>query len=139
MCTSEVLGAPAGAAAVAGALFAAHPVHVEAVASIVGRAELMACGLLLLSALAYARLAGCRAGLACAVCLAALALLCKETAAAALPLCAALELARAAEARAGEREKGSSGVPARCLSRLLQVAAATAALFAGRLALNGVI
>lgn len=36
------LGLPAGGAAAAGVLFASHPIHTEAVAGIVGRAELMA-------------------------------------------------------------------------------------------------
>ncbi|MGH9868357.1 MAG: hypothetical protein ACREAA_09365, partial [Candidatus Polarisedimenticolia bacterium] len=36
------LGLPVGAAAAAGLLFAAHPVHTEAVAGVVGRAELLA-------------------------------------------------------------------------------------------------
>ncbi|GBP78573.1 Transmembrane and TPR repeat-containing protein CG4341 [Eumeta japonica] len=40
-------------AAVAGLTFAAHPVHTEAVAGIVGRADLAACNLLLLSFLVY--------------------------------------------------------------------------------------
>ncbi|KAL1509689.1 hypothetical protein ABEB36_004391 [Hypothenemus hampei] len=38
---------------VTGALFAAHPVHTEAVASVVGRADLLACNLFFLSLLAY--------------------------------------------------------------------------------------
>ncbi|CAB3375830.1 protein O-mannosyl-transferase TMTC1-like [Cloeon dipterum] len=40
-------------AAIAGALFAAHPVHTEAVSGIVGRADVLACVLFLLSFLAY--------------------------------------------------------------------------------------
>ena len=42
-------------AAVSGALFAAHPVHTEAVAGVVGRAELLACLFYLLSLLSYKR------------------------------------------------------------------------------------
>ncbi|CAH1124555.1 unnamed protein product [Ceutorhynchus assimilis] len=38
---------------VTGALFAAHPVHTEAVASVVGRSDLLACNLFFLSFLAY--------------------------------------------------------------------------------------
>lgn len=38
---------------VAGLLFAAHPIHTEAVAGVVGRADLAACNLYLLSFLAY--------------------------------------------------------------------------------------
>src|SRR5262249_15309722 len=45
---SRVTG-DAAIALVAGLLFAAHPVHTEAVASVVGRAELLAAGLALLS------------------------------------------------------------------------------------------
>jgi hypothetical protein len=44
---------PYAAALVAGLLFAVHPVHVEAVANVVGRAELLATGFTLLAALAY--------------------------------------------------------------------------------------
>jgi tetratricopeptide (TPR) repeat protein len=44
---------PYGAALVAGLLFAVHPVHVEAVANVVGRAEVLATVLTLLAALAY--------------------------------------------------------------------------------------
>src|SRR2546425_8268632 len=45
------LGLPALAAALAGALFAAHPIHTEVVANIVGRAEILAAGLALLALL----------------------------------------------------------------------------------------
>ncbi|XP_066257077.1 protein O-mannosyl-transferase Tmtc2-like [Euwallacea similis] len=38
---------------VTGALFAAHPVHTEAVANVVGRADLLACNFFLISLLAY--------------------------------------------------------------------------------------
>lgn len=55
VCTA-VLEIGAGPAAVAGILFAAHPVHVEAVASLVGRAELLAAFFLLTSVLAYSKL-----------------------------------------------------------------------------------
>jgi protein O-mannosyl-transferase len=44
---------PYGAALVAGLLFAVHPVHVEAVANVVGRAEVLATIFTLLAALAY--------------------------------------------------------------------------------------
>ena len=44
-------------ASVAGVLFAVHPVHVEAVANVVGRTEVLAAGFALLAALLYARLA----------------------------------------------------------------------------------
>lgn len=42
-----------GRAALAGALFAVHPVHVEAVANVVGQGELWAAGFMLAGALAY--------------------------------------------------------------------------------------
>jgi hypothetical protein len=44
-----------GAALAAGLLFAVHPVHVEAVASVVGRAEILAGAFVLASALCYLR------------------------------------------------------------------------------------
>lgn len=46
------VGAPLAAAAIAGALFALHPIHTEAVASVVGRAEILAAALALLALLA---------------------------------------------------------------------------------------
>ena len=45
------LGLSARTAALAGALFAVHPIHTEAVASVVGRAEILAAGLALLALL----------------------------------------------------------------------------------------
>ncbi|XP_023287557.1 transmembrane and TPR repeat-containing protein 1 [Orussus abietinus] len=42
-----------GFAALTGLLFAAHPVHTEAVTGIVGRADVLACIFFLLSFLAY--------------------------------------------------------------------------------------
>ncbi|HWP66375.1 MAG TPA: tetratricopeptide repeat protein [Candidatus Limnocylindria bacterium] len=54
------LGAPLAAATIAGVLFAVHPVHTEAVASIVGRAEILCAIWVLLALLAHAR--GGRAG-----------------------------------------------------------------------------
>jgi len=71
-------------ALVAGLLFAAHPVHVEAVANVVGRAELMA-GLFTLLAV-YAALARERVGWSAFAW--ALGLLCKENAAVAPALIA---------------------------------------------------
>lgn len=51
-----LLGLTGLPAAVAGAaVFAVHPVHVEAVANVVGRAELLAAGLVLAAALVYLR------------------------------------------------------------------------------------
>jgi protein O-mannosyl-transferase len=67
----------AGGALVAGVLFAVHPVHVEAVANLVGRAELMAALFALLSV--YAALEHDLLGWSCAALV--LGLLSKETAA----------------------------------------------------------
>ena len=49
------LGAPPAAATIAGVLFAVHPVHTEAVASIVGRAELLCAVWVLAAILAHVR------------------------------------------------------------------------------------
>ena len=73
-----------GGALVAGMLFAVHPVHVEAVANVVGRAELMA-GLFTVLAV-YAALVRERVGWSAAAW--ALGLLCKENAAVAPALIA---------------------------------------------------
>lgn len=104
------LGLAAWPAAVAGLLFAAHPVHCEAVAGIVGRADLLATALALLAVAAYtrhvdwrergcqcSRTAGCScrawtAGLlAATLTLAALAMLCKEPGLTVLVVCATYE------------------------------------------------
>jgi hypothetical protein len=47
------MGAPLAAAAIGGAIFAVHPVHTEAVANIVGRAELLAAGFVLAACLLF--------------------------------------------------------------------------------------
>ena len=52
-CARQLVVVDEFAAAVASLLFAVHPVHVEAVASIVGRAELLCCWFMLLSLLSY--------------------------------------------------------------------------------------
>ncbi len=97
---------PAGAALAGGVLFAVHPVHVEAVANLVGRAETMAACFLFLAILlgrrVRERLADGRRtwrlelGLAAAV---AAALLSKEHAALAVALLALDDLALASEGR----------------------------------------
>ncbi len=85
---------PAAAALVAGLVFAVHPVHVEAVANVVGRAELLAAIGLLLAILAFRmhrRAASRRASIAwgaATVAAAALALLSKEHAVVAVVLLA---------------------------------------------------
>lgn len=82
--------------AVTGALFATHPIHTETVAGVVGRADLAACNFYLLTFLAYCKHVTWREqcdwrnwpALGAAVCLAAAAVLCKETAVTALVMCA---------------------------------------------------
>jgi len=94
------LEAPPGAALGAGAVFAVHPVHVEAVANLVGRAELLAATLVLLAGTAY--LGWRRPGAAAAGVVAALyfaALCAKESA---LPLPALVLVLDAVRTR-GER------------------------------------
>lgn len=89
--------------AVAGALFAAHPIHTEAVAGIVGRADLAACNFYLLTFLAYSKHVTWREkcdqkhwiALGGAVLLAAMAMLFKETAVTALCICAIYDVIRA--------------------------------------------
>lgn len=82
--------------AVAGALFASHPVHTEAVAGVVGRADLAACNFYLLAFLAYSKHVTWRekrdyrnwAALGSSILFSAAAVLCKETAITALLVCA---------------------------------------------------
>ncbi|XP_075234795.1 protein O-mannosyl-transferase TMTC1-like [Lycorma delicatula] len=66
-------------ALLAGLIFAAHPVHTEAVSGIVGRADILACSIFLLSFLLYhdEELGKRKVTLSC--CLAGLAMLAKET------------------------------------------------------------
>lgn len=73
----------------AGALFAVHPIHTEAVAGLVGRADVGACVCYLLAYLSYRRhmLSRQWGSLAVTIVLALAALLCKETAITALLLC----------------------------------------------------
>ena len=80
-------------------LFAAHPVHVEAVASVCGRADLLATALFLLALLAWVRLrradgAPSTAGIGSAAALSLLAMLSKEHAAAFVAVAAAWEILR---------------------------------------------
>ena len=93
------LGSDNTAAAVAGALFAVQPIHADAVASIVGRAELLSALFTLLSLLSFqhscARASGRVGGfvlLLLAAALGVLAMLCKEQGITALPLCSACDL-----------------------------------------------
>lgn len=86
---------------VAAALFAAHPIHTEAVASVVGRADLFACTFYLATMLVYRRHMELRQQhnngrqwitLAVAAFLAVLAVLSKETAISVLPVCALFDV-----------------------------------------------
>ena len=122
--------------AAAALAFAVHPVHVEAVASIVGRADVLAGVCFLLVLLCHHRAAlpaatPCRsaAWIAAAVALALAALLCKETGVTALGVCTALELARWFVPQRVEAPRSRA--------RALALALALAALCAARLALSG--
>ncbi|XP_029040158.2 protein O-mannosyl-transferase TMTC1-like isoform X2 [Osmia bicornis bicornis] len=81
-----------GFAALAGLLFAAHPVHTEAVTGIVGRADVLACIFFLLSFLAYHGQQ--TAYVWSSVCLGALSMLAKETGITVLPLNLLYDLCR---------------------------------------------
>ena len=99
---ARLLLPPIWGPAVAGALFATHPIHTEAVAGIVGRADLAACNFYLLAFLAYSKHVTWRennqpkhwAALIGAIILSAAAVLCKETAVTALLLCAIYDVIR---------------------------------------------
>ncbi|MGD0485540.1 MAG: hypothetical protein ABSB58_12945, partial [Gemmatimonadales bacterium] len=130
-----VLAAYTGPAAAlaGGVLFAVHPVHVEAVANLVGRAELMAAAFLLAAvllarAVRHRRAEG-RSSLlleAAVLCAVALALLSKEHAAVAVAVLALDDLAT--------RPKGGAGLPWRTYAA---VTALTAAWFVARRAVEG--
>ncbi|XP_015608996.1 transmembrane and TPR repeat-containing protein CG4341 [Cephus cinctus] len=95
------------AQAIAGLLFAVHPIHSEAVAGIVGRADLLACLLTLIAFLAYAaHSAESRSPIPLAVTLVSsiLATLAKETGISSLALCLLWEVCRGEPDR-----KGTSG------------------------------
>jgi len=78
----------------AGVLFAVHPVHVEAVANVVGRAELLACAAFVAATLCYAKTGWQRGGCGAAptLALAGVGMLCKEQAVTALAACVAYEV-----------------------------------------------
>ncbi|CAK9082352.1 unnamed protein product [Durusdinium trenchii] len=102
-------------------LFACHPVHVEAVASLVGRAELLAALTTILSLILW------QLHWPSSLLFASSALLCKETATAvALPLCSCLELFQ-----------WMSGKASRPVLKILLPLVLMAALLAARLALHG--
>lgn len=97
---------------VTGALFASHPIHTEAVAGIVGRADLAACNFYLLAFIAYFKHVEwreqndkrCWSALIGTIVLSIAAVLCKETAATSLVLCALYDIIRATN---GYRDKVS--------------------------------
>ena len=124
------------AAEVAALSFAVHPVHCEAVASIVGRAELLCCVFYLLCLLIMQRCCRCdvSAGaahsrswllLAATVGCAALATLCKETGVTALGACCALDLMNAMPPGVAASRRR-----VRCALRCALAAASTAAMIA---------
>ena len=78
----------------AGLLFAVHPVHVEAVAGLVGRADLLSAAFFLLAILSYIyhRKNGCQKYLLFTIVFSSCAMLCKEQGITALAVCLALEL-----------------------------------------------
>lgn len=88
----------------AGALFAVHPIHTEAVAGVVGRADLMACNFYVVAMLAYVEHVACRERgerrrgwlmMSGAVAAAAAAVLSKETGATALLMCGVYDVVKA--------------------------------------------
>ncbi|XP_066599299.1 protein O-mannosyl-transferase Tmtc2-like isoform X1 [Prorops nasuta] len=88
--------------AITGFLFAVHPIHSEAVAGIVGRADLLACFLTLLAFLAYSAHCEQRRSpflLLLALVSSALATLAKETGISSLALCLLWELCRGEPSR----------------------------------------
>lgn len=100
---------------VTGALFASHPIHTEAVAGVVGRADLAACNFYLLAFLTYCKHVAwreqndkrCWSALIGAIVLSIAAVLCKETAATALLLCGLYDIIRATN---GYRDKVSASI-----------------------------
>jgi Flp pilus assembly protein TadD len=110
-------------AAVTALLFAVHPVHAEAVAGIVGRAEILAAGFLLLGMLAMLprgdAFTPARAGIAALFFLGAL--LSKETAVCYPALAAAVWLHRARSAQRDSPATGSGNGRARTASLVLNV------------------
>ena len=82
-----------GAAAFGGVLFAAHPVHVEAVANVVGRSELMAATFVLAACVLWPMLTQRTARIVIVCALYALALFSKESAAVLLALLVILDFA----------------------------------------------
>jgi hypothetical protein len=99
MWCSTCLKISANASALAGFLYAVHPIHTEAVSSIVGRADLLCGTFLLLSLLMHGCSCHATRGFATRVVLfvaslgsAIAAVLCKETGIAVLPICIIFDL-----------------------------------------------
>eukprot|EP00617_Octactis_speculum_P026000 CAMPEP_0185745562 /NCGR_PEP_ID=MMETSP1174-20130828/3935_1 /TAXON_ID=35687 /ORGANISM="Dictyocha speculum, Strain CCMP1381" /LENGTH=737 /DNA_ID=CAMNT_0028419661 /DNA_START=59 /DNA_END=2269 /DNA_ORIENTATION=- len=122
-------------------LFAAHPVHTEAVASVVGRAELLSAALFLLSIMAFHH--GSLFGAAAA---AGAALVSKEQGIFALPVCASLMLAQRIVGMdvGGGGHSQLSSFPLRpspswrhCLLRVAALTVSTLLLCWGRLHVGG--
>jgi hypothetical protein len=103
---------PSAAAFIAATLFAVHPVHVEAVANVVGQSELLAAAAALGASVIYvrARRAGSPSSLAIAAIglLFAIACLCKEHALLLPALLVALELFAVGDARLRDRVRGTA-------------------------------
>lgn len=145
------LGLSAGEASATAVFFAAHPVHVEAVTGVVGRCELLAAMFVLLALLATARASAAigshpgsddRAFVGAAVALlGSAALLCKETAAGTLPLCAALDVFVALQSRSaaasGARAGGHDFHARRAILRATSFLLCAVILVSARVALNG--
>ncbi|XP_017075873.2 LOW QUALITY PROTEIN: protein O-mannosyl-transferase TMTC1 [Drosophila eugracilis] len=91
----------------AGALFAAHPAHTEAVAGLVGRADLAACVCYLFAYLSYRRHMLNREwrSLILTIILALAALLCKETAITALFLCGLCDIISAVGRESSDKHR----------------------------------
>lgn len=87
---------------ISGLLFASHPIHTEAVAGIVGRADLIACNFYLLTLLSYIKHVQWREkcdirhwlALFVSILFACAAILCKETAITALAVCVIYDIIR---------------------------------------------
>jgi hypothetical protein len=85
---------------ISGLIFASHPIHTEAVAGIVGRADLIACNFYLLTILSYIKHIQWREkfnilhwlALCSAILNASAAILCKETAVTALVVCVVYDI-----------------------------------------------
>jgi tetratricopeptide (TPR) repeat protein len=128
------LGASPGAALLAGAVFALHPVQVEAVTWIAGRRTAMAGAFTLAAMLAWARARGegSRPAYAASIALALLANLSKQSAVVSAPLLAAVEWG----VRARERASGGAQGRREAWPRTLLAYAPHAAITVGFVAIG---